>query len=62
MVAVAGAPAFASAHHGGPVNNAGNTSVLSGDSVYAPVAILGVAEASCNGGASVFLTSLNGGW
>jgi hypothetical protein len=72
-VAVMGAPAFASTHHGGQFNNVGNISVISGNSVDGPVvapisvcgnaiAILGIAEASCQGGAGVFLNSPYGGW
>jgi ChpA-C len=70
-VAMMGAPAFASTHHNGP--NVGNVSVISGNNVYAPIsapvsicgnaiAILGVAEASCQGGAGVFLNSFNNNW
>jgi hypothetical protein len=72
-VAVIGAPAFASCHLGGPVGNTGNISVISGNSVNAPfsapidicgnaIAIFGIAEASCQGGAGVFLNSPDGGW
>jgi hypothetical protein len=72
-VAMMGAPAFATTHHGGPVNNIGNVSVLSGNKVDAPVsfpinvcgnaiAILGFAEASCQGGAGVFFNSPDSGW
>jgi hypothetical protein len=72
-VAVIGAPAFASTHNG-PVNtNIRNISVISNNSVFAPItapinvcgnaiAILGIAEASCQGGAGVFLNSPYGGW
>jgi len=77
-VAMMGAPAFAYTphHHNGSVNgignvvNSGNTSILSGNNVYAPIsapvnicgtaiAILGFADASCVGGAGVFFNSFN---
>lgn len=75
-VAMMGAPAFASpAHHTGgyQVNNIGNVSILSGNKVNIPIsipvnicgnaiAILGFAEASCQGGAGVFLNSPDSGW
>jgi ChpA-C len=72
-VAMMGAPAFASPSHDGPVNNFGNVSIVSGNKVNAPVsvpinvcgnafAILGFAEASCQGGAGVFFNSPNSGW
>lgn len=66
-VGLVGAPAFASTHN---VYNAGNVSVLSGNTVNIPVAIpvdvcgnaiaiLGFAEASCRGGAGVILNNPN---
>lgn len=72
-VAMMGAPAFASTHPDNQVSNFGNLSVLSGNRVYAPIsipinvcgnaiAILGFAEASCQGGAGVFLNSPDSGW
>jgi hypothetical protein len=73
-VAMMGAPAFASTHPGGDqVTNIGNFSILSGNRVNIPIfipinvcgnaiAILGFAEASCQGGAGVFLNSLDSGW
>jgi hypothetical protein len=73
-VAMMGAPAFASTGPGGnDVNNIGNVSVLSGNTVNIPIsipinvcgnaiAILGFAEASCQGGAGVFLISPGSGW
>jgi hypothetical protein len=74
-VAMMGAPAFASTsnHHGGGDYNVGNISVLSGNTVNIPIsipvnvcgnaiAILGFAEASCQGGAGVFFNSPNSGW
>jgi ChpA-C len=74
-VAMMGAPAFASPahHHYGQETNVGNISILSGNTIYAPIsipinvcgnaiAILGVAEASCQGGAGVFNNSPYGGW
>ncbi len=68
-VALMGAPAFAST---GPVTS-GNDSILSGNQVIAPIsipvdacgnaiAILGVANASCEGGASVNGPLLGWGW
>jgi hypothetical protein len=55
------------------VNNVRNASIISGNTVNIPVAIpadvcgnaiaiLGFAEASCQGGAGAFLDSPNGGW
>jgi hypothetical protein len=55
------------------LSNVGNTSILSGNTVDIPVsipidvcgnaiAILGFAEASCQGGAGVFQNSPNSGW
>ena len=73
-VAMMGAPAFAStSNHPGGGYNVGNVSVLSGNTVNIPIsipinvcgnaiAILGFAEASCQGGAGVFLNSPNSGW
>jgi hypothetical protein len=74
-VALMGAPAFATtSHHGGGTDyNIGNTSILSGNKVDIPIsipinvcgnaiAILGFAEASCQGGAGVFLNSPDSGW
>ena len=73
-VAMMGAPAFASTHpDGSQVNNIGNLSILSGNRVDMPIsipinicgnaiAILGFAEASCQGGAGVFLNSPDSGW
>lgn len=76
-VAMLGAPAFASpAHHGGGNhvnNNVGNINVVSGNTVNMPIsipinvcgnaiAILGFAEASCQGGSGVFLNSPDSGW
>jgi hypothetical protein len=71
-VGMIGAPAFASTHNV-HVFNYKNTAMLSGNTVNIPVsipvdvcgnaiAILGFAEASCQGGAGVFLNSPNGGW
>jgi small secreted domain DUF320 len=71
-VGLIGAPAFASTHNV-HVYDSGNTSILSGNTVNIPIsipvdvcgnaiAILGFAEASCQGGAGVFLNSPNGGW
>jgi len=73
-VAMMGAPAFAApAHHGGNLNDVGNISILSGNTVNIPitipinicgnaVAVLGFAEASCQGGAGVFSHTSNSGW
>ena len=72
-VAMMGAPAFASTHPGGDQVNAGNVSILSGNMVNMPIsipvnvcgnaiAILGFAEASCQGGAGVFFNSPDSGW
>ncbi len=73
-VAMMGAPAFASTHpDGSHVNNFGNLSILSGNRVDIPIlipvnvcgnaiAILGFAEASCEGGAGAFLNSPDSGW
>jgi hypothetical protein len=55
------------------VTNIGNLSILSGNRVDIPIsipinvcgnaiAILGFAEASCQGGAGVFLNSPDSGW
>jgi hypothetical protein len=55
------------------LNDVGNVSILSGNTVNIPitapinicgnaVAVLGFAEASCQGGAGVFLHSFNSGW
>jgi hypothetical protein len=71
-VSVMGAPAFASTHNV-HVYNKGNITVLSGNTINIPIsipvdvcgnaiAILGFAEASCQGGAGVFLNSPNSGW
>jgi hypothetical protein len=71
-VGLIGAPAFASTHND-HVYDSGNTSILSDNTVNIPIsipvdvcgnaiAILGFAEASCQGGAGVFLNSPNGGW
>jgi ChpA-C len=71
-VGLIGAPAFAS-RHDVHVFNYKNSSMLSDNTVNIPVsipvdvcgnaiAILGFAEASCQGGAGVFLNSPNGGW
>lgn len=51
----------------------GNINIITGNTIYAPitipinvcgnaVAVLGVAEASCQGGAGVFSNSPYGGW
>jgi hypothetical protein len=73
-VAVMGGPAFASTYNGGYHDyNVGNVSVLSGNTVNIPisipidvcgnaVAVLGFAEASCQGGAGVFNGSPDSGW
>lgn len=73
-VAVMGGPAFASTYNGGyHINNAGNVSILNGNTVNIPVsipidvcgnavAVLGFAEASCQGGAGVFNGSPDSGW
>jgi hypothetical protein len=73
-VAVMGGPAFASTYNGGYHDyNVGNVSVLSGNTVNIPisipidvcgnaVAVLGFAEASCQGGAGVFTGSPDSGW
>jgi hypothetical protein len=71
-VGVMGGPAFASTHsiH---VYNKGNITILSGNTVNIPIsipvdvcgnaiAILGFAEASCQGGAGVILSSPVSGW
>ncbi|HEY1622998.1 MAG TPA: chaplin family protein [Streptosporangiaceae bacterium] len=69
-VGLMAAPAFASTHN---VYNFRNVSVLSDNTVNIPIsipvdvcgnaiAILGFAEASCQGGAGAFLNSPNGGW
>jgi hypothetical protein len=66
------APAFASTHNV-HVYNIKNSSVLSGNTVNIPIsipvdvcgnaiAVLGFAEASCQGGAGVFLNSYKSGW
>jgi hypothetical protein len=71
-VGMMGAPAFASTHNI-HVYNSKNVSILSDNTVNIPItipvdacgnaiAILGFAEASCQGGAGVFLNSPNGGW
>jgi ChpA-C len=73
-VAMIGGPAFASTcSAGNHVTNVGNISILSGNTVNIPIsipvdvcgnaiAILGFAEASCQGGAGVFLGSPGSGW
>jgi ChpA-C len=70
-VGLLGAPAFASTHNV-HIYNRGNMTIISGNTVNIPVtipvdacgnavAILGFAEASCQGGAGAFLNS-PGGW
>ena len=69
-VGMMGVPAFASTHN---VYNYKNVSILSDNTVNIPItipvdvcgnaiAILGFAEASCQGGAGAFFNSPNGGW
>ena len=73
-VAMIGGPAFASTSvTGNHLADGGNVSILSGNNVNIPIsipvdvcgnaiAILGLAEASCQGGAGVFLGSPGSGW
>jgi ChpA-C len=72
-VGMLGVPAFASTYNNVHVFNYKNTTILSDNTVNIPIsipvdvcgnaiAILGFAEASCQGGAGVFLNSPNGGW
>ena len=69
-VAMMGAPAFASVGPVGNIAGNGNLSIVSGNSVYAPVsipvnacgiglAILGFSNANCVGGAASFVDSFN---
>jgi hypothetical protein len=71
-VALMGVPAFASTVGGGP-DTSGAGSVLGGNQVNVPIsipinvcgnaiAILGIAEAGCQGGAGVFFDNLLGKW
>jgi hypothetical protein len=71
-VGMMGAPALASTHNV-HIYNIMNYSIISGNTVNNPItfpvdvcgnaiAFLGFAEASCQGGAGVFLDSPNGGW
>jgi hypothetical protein len=71
-VGLMGGPAFASTHNVRDIN-VKNVSILSGTTVNMPiaipvdvcgnaVAILGFAEASCQGGAGVFTNSQDSGW
>jgi len=69
-VGLMGAPAFAAPSHPAPWGgtNVGNISILSGNTIDIPIAIpinvcgnaiavLGVAEAGCQGGADVWLSN-----
>ena len=71
-VGMLGAPAFASTHNV-HIYNRGNMWIISDNTVNMPItipvdmcgnaiAVLGFAEASCQGGAGAFLNSPNGGW
>jgi hypothetical protein len=71
-VAMMGAPAIASTHNVHVFNDK-STSILSGNTVDMPIsipidvcgnaiAILGFAEASCQGGAGVFFNTWDSGW
>jgi ChpA-C len=73
-IVMMGAPAFASVNHSYThLSNVGNVTILSGNTLNMPIsvpvdvcgnaiAILGFAEASCQGGAGVFLNSPDSGW